>query len=188
VLFMYIGRLTPEKNLPVFVEAFRLAVEAGANCHWLVIGDGSQRAELESLAAPLGDRVQFLGKVPRVDIPPYLALADVFATPSLSETNSLSVIEALSCGKPFLGLQSPWWDEFAAEQPAGLLTDHAPSALAAGIQRLTASSELRAALGGQAKNISAQFDIKTVTSRWLDLYRRVVETRAEAQLAQSFKH
>jgi glycosyltransferase involved in cell wall biosynthesis len=177
VLFMYIGRLTPEKNLPVFIEAFRLAVEAGANIHWLVIGDGSQRAELENLAAPLGDRVQFLGQVQRPDIPPYLALADVFATPSLSETNSLSVIEALSCSKPFLGLQSPWWDEFAVEHPAGLLTNHAPSALAEGIRQLADSPELRAKLGTYAKTISEQFDIKTVTTNWLALYHEMAELR-----------
>ena len=177
VLFMYIGRLTPEKNLPVFVEAFRLALEAGANIHWLVIGDGSQRAELETLSAPLGDRVKFLGKIARPDIPPSLALADVFATPSLSETNSLSVIEALSCSKPFLGLQSAWWDEFAAEKPAGLLSEHAPSTLAKSIQQLAASTELRAEYGAHAKAISEQFDIKTVTTRWLDLYHDVAEAR-----------
>lgn len=180
VLFMYVGRLTPEKNLPVLVEALRIAIAAGANVHWLVIGDGSQRAELESLAAPLGDRVRFLGQLPRRDIPSYLALADVIATPSLSETNSLSVIEALSCGKPFLGLQSAWWNEFAAEKPAGLLTDHSAQALADGIMQLTASPELRATLGGQARVIGSQFNIITVTSRWLTLYQEVAERRQVA--------
>lgn len=172
IVFVYVGRLTPEKNLPVFAEPFVKAVQAGIDAHWIVIGEGRVRPALETIVEPIKDRVHFLGMQGRDKIPAYLAMADVFATTSLSEVNPISVIEAMAAGKPFLGLQSPWWDEFANHHLAGILTEHNESALVEGIKRLCLDREARLAMGIQAKRISQQFDIRTVTAHWVELYEQ----------------
>lgn len=178
-LFIYVGRVTPEKNLMAFADALILAINNGADAHWVVIGDGQSSAALEAKVAPIESRVSLLGARPHDQIQHYLAMSDVFATTSFSEVNPVSVIEALACGKPYLGLHAAWWDEFADEshhELAGILTKNDPRELAAAIQRLCAERCLLERMGARAKCLSRRFDIRTVTSQWLEIYREIVET------------
>src|SRR5262249_47536645 len=135
-IFIYVGRLTPEKDLHVFASAFVEAVKAGVDAYWLVVGEGRVQSNLEIIVDSVKERVRFLGVIPREKIPAYLAMADVFATPSLTEVNPLSVIEAMAAGKPFLGLQSSWWNEFGEYERAGILTAPDTTSYVAGIRRL----------------------------------------------------
>jgi len=169
-VFIYVGRLTPEKDLHIFAKAFVEAVQAGADAHWIVVGEGRVLPTLKTLVEPVKTHVHFLGVLPRETIPAYLAMADVFATPSTTEVNPLSVIEAMAAGKPFLGLQSAWWEEFEDYQRAGILTTYDTAALLAGIMRLCQDWDGRREMGIQAKRISQQFDIRSVTAQWLEIY------------------
>src|SRR5262249_9187962 len=71
-----------------------------SDVHFLVIGDGPRREELESLAAQLNltDRVHFLGQRPNVS--QLLNVLDVFVLTSHNEANPVSILEALATGKP----------------------------------------------------------------------------------------
>lgn len=186
-LFISVCRLSPEKNLSAFAEALIHAVRDGADAHWMVIGDGLSRAKLEAETAPIRSRAHFLGAIPNASIAPYLAMADLFATPSLSETNSVSVIEGMACGLPYLGLEADWWEDFStgdSTAPAGLLASHDPRDLAVAIRRLCDDAALRARLGAQAKRLSRRFDMRTVTSRWLEIYHEA-QAEWEARFSRS---
>lgn len=175
-LFMYVGRLTPEKNLPVLINAFGRAIAAGCDAYLVLLGDGESRPQLEALAAPLNGRVRLPGAVPRQAVPACLAAADVFATASRSEANPVSVIEALASGLPVAGLHANWWREFdagGADAPATLLTAD-ETELAALLARLAADAGLRLAAGQAARALSRRFDIRDVTAQWLELYRGVI--------------
>lgn len=71
-----------------------------------LVGPGNQTEELKELAAKLGisDRVRFIGKVPHIDVPKWLNRFDVYAAPSIldSESFGVAVIEASSCRKPVI--------------------------------------------------------------------------------------
>jgi glycosyltransferase involved in cell wall biosynthesis len=174
-VFIYIGRLSHEKNLMAFAHAFANAITQNehANAHWLVVGDGVRRAELEARTAAIREHVHFVGQVPRHRVPHYLAAADVFATPSLSEVNPVSVIEALACAKPYLGLRAAWWDEFSGER-AGLLCDDV-AGLQRAIVRLCNSPSLQRELGARAQRLGQHFDIRQITAQWAEVYGRVLE-------------
>jgi glycosyltransferase involved in cell wall biosynthesis len=64
------------------------------------VGDGLRREPLEALARELkiADRVRFLGS--RGDVPRILSASDVFMLTSLNEANPVSILEAMSVGKP----------------------------------------------------------------------------------------
>lgn len=174
-LFIYVGRVTPEKNLKVLAQAMVRAVDLGADLHWLVIGDGSSRREIDSIIAPIRTHVSFLGEIPRSEIAHYLNLADIFITASLSEVNPISVIEALACQKPYIGLKAAWWDEFANEngEQAGVLCDHDPDQLAAAIKHISDDKAAQVRMGQQAKLLSRNFDIHNVTAQWIEIYQSV---------------
>jgi glycosyltransferase involved in cell wall biosynthesis len=95
-----VAALRPEKNHELFLRAARRVRHAVPNARFLIVGDGQERAKLETLASELqiSHEVRFLGT--RSDIPELLALTDVVALSSHMEANPVSILEALACGKP----------------------------------------------------------------------------------------
>lgn len=95
-----VAALRPEKNHELFLAAAARIRRLRPDAQFLVIGDGAQRAKLESLrdSLNLADCVRFLGT--RGDIPELLSLVDVLMLTSHMEANPVSILEALACGKP----------------------------------------------------------------------------------------
>ncbi|MEB3278112.1 MAG: glycosyltransferase family 4 protein [Lyngbya sp.] len=74
------------------------------NVHYLLVGKGDARPEIESLIAQLSltDCVTLTGFVPDEELEDYYHLCDVFALPSQIEGFGIVYLEALACGKPVL--------------------------------------------------------------------------------------
>ena len=88
-VFLYVGRVAVEKNLPAF-----LALELpGAK---VVVGDGPQRKDLEKR---FPDAV-FVGTKLGAELASYFQRADVFVFPSRTDTFGLVLVEAMACGTP----------------------------------------------------------------------------------------
>ncbi|MDE5972460.1 MAG: glycosyltransferase [Muribaculaceae bacterium] len=94
--FLYVGRLSPEKNLNRVINVFN------RNPQWTlsIIGFGPQEAELKSLAA---ENVKFIGAVDNLALPSYYRSHDTFILASVSEPWGLVVEEALNNGLPVAG-------------------------------------------------------------------------------------
>ena len=94
---LYVGRLSPEKNLERLVAAFaRLTTRA----RLVVIGAGDQRAALERQAVAAGVDIEFRGVVPHSELPAHFNGAGAFVLPSLTEGHPKVLIEAMACGLP----------------------------------------------------------------------------------------
>ena len=94
-VFVAVGRLSPEKNQTMLLDAFAKVYAKHPEAELIIIGDGVSRDELENKAVQLGiaNVVLFTGQV---DNPAdYLALADVFVHPSLYEGQPMVLLEAL---------------------------------------------------------------------------------------------
>ena len=87
---------------------FRSLIEAFAKlgadnpARLVIVGDGIVRPQLQSLAQKLGvaDRTEFRGFTEPADVPLWYAVADVMVLPSVGETWSVAVLEALASGLP----------------------------------------------------------------------------------------
>lgn len=93
--FLYVGRLSPEKNLEFLIRAFAKLPELTLN----VVGFGPQETFLKSIA---GTNVVFHGAVENAKLPEYYRENDVFVLPSKSEVWGMVVEEALNNGVPVL--------------------------------------------------------------------------------------
>jgi glycosyltransferase involved in cell wall biosynthesis len=93
--FVYVGRLSPEKNLKTLIRMFNLFPDLNL---W-IIGYGPQEEELKQLA---NENTRFAGVVENFKLPDYYATGDVFILPSLSEPWGLVVEEALNNGLPVI--------------------------------------------------------------------------------------
>lgn len=101
-LLLYVGRIAREKNLEMLLRASRLVFEREPSALLWLVGDGPYRDACIRLARELniGDRVRFIGFVPREEVDRYYAAADLFVFPSVTETQGLVVEEAMSHGLP----------------------------------------------------------------------------------------
>ena len=93
-----VGRLAPEKNLPVLLQAFEAIQRDNARARLLLVGDGPMRAEL---VARLPQAV-LAGQRRGEDLAAHYASADLFLFPSLTETFGNVTTEAMASGLPVL--------------------------------------------------------------------------------------
>jgi glycosyltransferase involved in cell wall biosynthesis len=104
--FVFVGRLSPEKNVALLLQAFaRAIIGLDQAIAWglLVVGDGPLKLELQMLARSLGlEGVSFVGGKGWREVPAYLSICDVLVLPSISEPWGLVVNEAMACGLPVI--------------------------------------------------------------------------------------
>ena len=100
-LLIFVGRLGLEKSVDFLIENHKKI-----NAKLLIIGDGPERTNLEKLVKKLklNDKVIFTGKVALKDIGLYYKLGDIFVTASKTETQGLTVIEALAASLPVVAI------------------------------------------------------------------------------------
>lgn len=93
-----VGRLDPIKNIPMLVDAFAAVAGSNPQLALLVVGDGPERAAIESRVAQAGiaDRVVMTGY--RGDARSLAGSMDLFVLASLSEGTSMALLEAMSAG------------------------------------------------------------------------------------------
>jgi glycosyltransferase involved in cell wall biosynthesis len=103
---LYVGRLSPEKNLGFLLDALADMKRRGPGRSWRlkIAGYGPQKAALEAQSEALGlaDQVEFVGPVLQRDLPPLYRSADAFILPSEREPWGLVTLEAMLCRLPVL--------------------------------------------------------------------------------------
>lgn len=107
-----VSRLGKEKSVDKLIIEFSKLIDKISNIKLLLVGDGPDKDGLISLVKELDieDRVIFTGKVPNEDIQVYYSLMDVFSTFSTTETQGLTVLEALATKKPVVAIKDDSYD------------------------------------------------------------------------------
>ena len=116
-LVLTVARLDAQKGVAYLLDAAAEVPDA----IFVIAGEGPERATLEARASALGiaHRVRFLGH--RRDVPPLLAIADLFVLPSLWEGLPLSVLEAMAAGVPVVATRICGTDELVRDGETGTL-------------------------------------------------------------------
>ena len=147
-----IASLTPKKGHQFLLRAVAALRDRGVTSTLVLAGDGPERPRLEALAQQLGiaRRVHFLGAVPlAADV---LAVVDVFVLPSLVEGLPLALLEAMLTGAAVVATSVGGVPEVVTSGVNGMLVRAGDeAALAAAIETLARSPELRARLGWRAR-------------------------------------
>jgi glycosyltransferase involved in cell wall biosynthesis len=116
-----VAALRPEKNHELFLKVARRVVSRLPAARFLVVGEGPRRDDLERLSRETGLQscVQFLGS--RNDVPRILSAMDVFALTSHVEANPVSILEAMSIGRPVVATNVGSIHEAVSEGKTGFL-------------------------------------------------------------------
>jgi glycosyltransferase involved in cell wall biosynthesis len=177
---VFTGRLHPQKNLPMLLDAW-VEVSRRSAATLLLVGPGSDRQALTEQAEALGiaDRVRFVGAVPNPA--DYLRAADVFVLPSVAEGMSNSLLEAMASALPCVVSGVGGNTDLIEHGRTGLLVPSpTPEAWAATLLDLIHNPAEALRLGQAARDrIESEYSLRAVVDRYVDLYRVLIanETR-----------
>jgi len=103
-VILYVGNLVKIKGIHTLVESCRILHSRMPDFFVLIVGDGIERAKLESLVVSygLGDNIKFLGYLEPSKLPSYYNSADTFVLPSFVEGHSVALLEAMASGLPVI--------------------------------------------------------------------------------------
>lgn len=177
-----LGRLAPEKDVELLVEAFAAAATRDSRLRLLLVGAGpSQELLMERVARPdLGGRAALAGQLPRMDGLAAVRGADLFAFASHTETQGLVLAEALACGLPVVALAGPGVTDSVRAEVDGIIVPRpadaaeATEALAAAMVGLAADGTRRAALADAARAGAERFDVSQRVGEVVALYRELL--------------
>lgn len=149
--------LRPEKDVATFLRAAALVAREAESARFVLIGDGSERTNLENLAAELGlaRSVLFLGD--RSDIPELLAALDVVVLSSLTESFPNAILEAMAAGRPVVATHVGGVPELVQDGRTGwLVAPGDPQTMARRILELAHSPSLRRSMGEAGRALVVQ--------------------------------
>ncbi|MCL4552786.1 MAG: glycosyltransferase [Candidatus Marsarchaeota archaeon] len=162
-----VGRLSPEKNLPLLLEACALLRDR-LEIETLIVGDGPERERLETLCSALGlsDLVAFSGHLQNPL--PVIQASALFVQTSHYEGFGLAMLEAMVLGKPILAVASSGGAlELLDDGRSGRLVEPAnPEALARAAQEILSNPQIAQRLSELAKQRSRSFSF----DRMVDSY------------------
>jgi len=143
-----VGRFVALKGYGHLLDAAAALDAERPGVHWILVGDGELRADLEARARSLGlaARVHFTGW--RDDIPDLMALGDLLVLPSLAEPFGRVLIEAMAMARAVVATSAGGVPEIVVHGETGLLVPPAdPRALAAAVRELLDDPGRAARLG-----------------------------------------
>ena len=172
------------KNVVVMVAAFRpqkdqdtlvraMSLLGDDYCLWLV-GGAERLEEVKSLAAGLGlgDKVRFFGV--RTDVPQILKTADVVVMSSHYEGLSLSSIEGMAVGKPFIASDVDGLREIVSG--AGILFPEGDEkALAAEIEKVCTDTDYAQKVADACMERAREYDFEKMALAYENVYKEVLK-------------
>jgi len=146
VVIGFAGRLVPAKGLNYLFSALKQIQDKHPNIAFLVVGDGAQRIELETLAKELKVKTIFAGW--QSDMLPYYALMDIFVLPSLFEGLPNVILEAMAMKTPVIATDVGGNPDVLSNGENGFIVPARDvSKLAFALTKLVENDDMRAKIG-----------------------------------------
>jgi glycosyltransferase involved in cell wall biosynthesis len=162
------------------LRAFALIQEQIPEAVLTVVGDGSQRQTLETLAAELNlKQTSFTGRVEHDEIRGFYANADVFLNASRIDNQPLSILEAFACGLPVVTTNAGGIPDIVADGETGFVVDiDDHQTLAQRAMQLLSNDNMAATMTRKARAECRKYTWEVVCDRWLCLYRKIAENNS----------
>jgi L-malate glycosyltransferase len=170
-----VARLDPVKDLMTLLDAFAFVRKRVPSARLVIVGDGPERQRLTERAGrdDLAGAVQITGY--RDDVRALLPAADVYASSSISEGVSITILEAMATGIPVVATAVGGTPEILSDGTGGILVpSREPVRMAAAIVALARDQRRRASLAAAARRrLEASFTIDRMVDDYARSYRAV---------------
>lgn len=175
-VILFVGRIGKEKSIDVLIEGQYAVIKKYPNCKLMIIGDGPDAPHYMKLVKKLklDNNVKFVGKVPWDEIPKYYQIADIFATASRTETQGLTVIEAMASSLPVVAADDDSFKDIIVNDLNGYLFSNKKQYRKI-IEKLLDDKNKVSYLSKQARISSESYSSKYFAERVLKVYENAIK-------------
>jgi len=181
-LLVHVSNFRPVKRPVDCVEILARVLKKGISTRLVMVGDGSERTNVEHRARCLGvyDKCVFVGKQP--NIVDYLSAADVLLLPSEQESFGLAALEAMACEVPVIASRVGGIPEVVTDGETGFLSEMGDvEKMAEDAARLLSDTTLRREMGKRARESAvSRYRTDIVIPQYIEFYERVLKKTREA--------
>lgn len=187
-LFLYVGRVAPEKNLVFLIRAFKELVRHNKNCRLVMIGDGPDFQLIQELIKKeaLVNNIVMLGRLPHEEIlkSGIYKACDAFITASKTENQPMTILEAQLNGLPCICMDARGLPDLVSNERNGLVSavDDLQD-FSANLIRFADDKYLASRLSRDSLKTVKQHDLKCVIKSWEDLYSKLLLTSKEEMIS-----
>lgn len=190
-IILYVGRIAKEKSIDVLINNMKDIVKKIPKAKMIIVGDGPDMKDLVELAHKnkLDNSVTFTGKVPLVEVPKYYQLADVFVMASTTETQGITIMEAMAASKPVVAIKDESFELVITDEQDGLFftNDDEYQRL---IIKLYKDKNYAEKIGKQARITANGYSAEVYAQRVLEVYKQVLnkDTNIIKKVVHKVKH
>jgi len=188
---VFVGRIAEEKNIPFIINVTEKIIKEKPNMKLLIIGDGPDKEKYENMVINkhCENNIIFTGKVPWDDVPSYYHLGDIFMSASTTETQGLTIIEAMAAGLPALCINDESFVNTVIDGLNGYLFNTEEEAKEI-ILKIMNDKKLQTSLSKGAKTSAEMHSSKYFAEKVFDVYKLAIKNRKPSykeKIAKFFK-
>lgn len=170
---IFVGRVVAQKNIETLLEAI-----APLNMRTCLIGEGELFSQLQQKFSHIKDWLDWQGYVPHSKLPEFLRRSRLFVLPSHYEGHPKALLEAMSCGMPVIGTNTPGIRELITHGKTGWLCDTDVDSIREAIRHLMNQPELCETLGKNARQYALKnFSLDKIIEMEMTLLKDTVVRR-----------
>ncbi len=179
-VLLFVGRLAEEKNVEFLLQSERNLIEKYPDIKLVIVGDGPDKEKYEKLSKELGidKQVIFTGKSAWEDMPYYYHIADVFVTASKTETQGLTIIEAMASNVIPVCMKDEAFQSMVTDELNGLFFETNEEYEKQIIRLHDNRTELKK-FDKQARIQAEHYSSKNYGERVLEVYERAIKEKKE---------
>ena len=175
-LLVHVSNFRPVKRPVDCVEILARVLKKGIKTRLVMVGDGSERTNVEHRARCLGveDKCSFVGKQPK--IVDYLSASDVLLLPSEQESFGLAALEAMACEVPVVASRVGGVPEVVTDGETGFLSEVGDvDKMANDAARLLTDHAFRTEMGKRARESAvSRYRTDLIIPQYLEFYEKVI--------------
>lgn len=182
-VILFVGRVATEKNLDLLLTAMKSLIAVSEKIKLLVVGDGPDLENYQKYVKKnkIEDNVIFAGKVPWENIVSYYLISDVFATASKTETQGLTVIEAMAASLPVVCIDDESFRDTVIDDLNGKLFNNRRE-YKREIINLYKDRSLLKRLSNQARIAAETHSSKYFAEQILDVYKIAINNKPKHKI------
>ena len=171
-IVLYVGRIAKEKSIDFLINSVLKQIP---KAKMIIVGDGPDIKDLIDLSKKEGleDKIIFAGKAPWTDVPKYYSLCDVFVTASKTETQGLTVMEAMGASKPVVAIRDESFELMITDKKDGLFFDDEKSYVDM-IYEVYKNKKLRDEISFNARLTADKYSPYNYAKNVLKVYEKVI--------------
>ncbi len=180
-VILSVSNLVKAKGIDLNLKAIKQLINKYPDLHYIVIGDGIERKELERLSSDLDviQHMEFLGQLPNNEAREYMSVCNVFSLPSWNEGFGVVYLEAMTKSKPVIACRGQGIADVIKDGETGLLVKpRDEDSLIKAIDFLLSHQEKAKKIGERGRKLVLEnFTLEKNAKRTIEVYKEVLGER-----------